>query len=629
MSQLRPLGRLAFSALVFVTLACISPGTVHAQGEESQPHLTPQEAQLYHDAPSLIDWTPEQIRARPELRELQLAESQEGLPTILGEVGKRVAAFFDELPNTTSREEVVSGPCEIASENCVEAFKAKYHYLLVWRSAEGQRALTEYRADKNGRPVDSIKLPGGEYAPMLTSGFTAAPLLHFHWQNRVTSRFRYFGRQVVDGKESDVVGFAEIPEEYCCPTKFGRGNHQTVVFSQGLAWIDASTYQILRIQTDLLAPPKVGLERLTTRIDYRAIQLPGTSPAFCLPTQVVVDIWFHEVSAYRKQLSLVRFRNIHHYSHYEPFRVESPISPTVRAQAEGAQPQLTPPATGPDGDAQTLIDWTPEQIRSRPELRKLQPAESQQDLPAILREVGERVASFFSVFPDATSTEEVQSGPCSPVREKCAVTFKAKYQYLLVGRYAEGERVMDEYRADKKGRPIDYQPGTQRLARVPILTSGFAAAPLLHFHPQNRTASRFRYFGRQRVRGEKADVVVGFAEIPGKYCCSTKYGLQEQEVTLIVQGLAWIDATTYQIRRIQTQLVAPHLEAGVERQTTRIDYSAIQLPETPTALWLPTRVVVDIWIRQGVRRVRIRNIHSYSHYKLFRVGSRIKPVVEK
>jgi hypothetical protein len=619
------------STLVLVALVPVSACTVRAQAEQPQPQPTPQEAQTYHDAPTLIDWTPEQIHTRPELRNLQLAETQAGLPAILDEVGKRVAAFFDEFPNTTSTEDVQSGPCSTDSEMCMGTYGAKFQYRLVWHSAEGQRVLTENRADKKGRPVDSIEImtDGRQSAPMLTYGFTAAPLLHFYWQNRATSRFRYFGRQMVDGKATDVVGFAEIPEEYYCPTKLDVGNREAAVSVQGVAWIDASTYQILRIQSDLLAPSKVGLERLTTRIDYSATQLSATSTAFWLPSQAVVDIWFHEMSTYRRQPVLVRFRNIHRYSHYEPLRVESPVSPTLRAQTEESQPPSTPPEARPDAPAQTLLDWTPEQIRRRPELRKLQPAESQQDLPAILREVGDRVASFFSAFPDTTSTEEVQSGPCSPVRENCALTFKAKYQYLLIGRYAEGERVLDEYRADKKGRPIDYQPDTQRLARVPILTSGFAAAPLLHFHPQNRTASRFRYFGRQRVRGEKADVVVGFAEIPGKYCCPTKYGFKDREVTLIVQGLAWIDATTYQILRIQTQLVVPQLEAGLERQTTRIDYSAIQLPETSTAFWLPTRVVVDIWIRQGVRRVRIRNIHRYSHYKLFRVESRISPVVEK
>jgi len=298
------------------------------------------------------------------------------------------------------------------------------------------------------------------------------------------------------------------------------------------------------------------------------------------------------------------------------------------SQAEKSPSQSSPPEARPDAEAPTLIDWTPEQVRARPELRKLQLAESQQDLPKVLREVGDRVAAFFDSFPNTTSTEEVQSGQCNPEKETCAVTFKARYQYLLIGRTAAGQRAMDEFRADKNGRPIEYQPDSQRLAHVPILTSGYAAAPLLHFHPRNQMASRFRYFGRQRLRGEVADVV-GFAEIPGKYCCPVRYSLKDKEATLFVQGLAWVDATTHQILRIQTELVAPRPDLGLERQTTRTEYSSVRLPEVATAFWLPTDVLVDIWLRRGTRPLRVRNIHRYSHYKLFRVESRITPVSEK
>jgi len=94
------------------------------------------------------------------------------------------------------------------------------------------------------------------------------------------------------------------------------------------------------------------------------------------------------------------------------------------SQAQESLPQLIPP------EAPTLIDWTPEQVRARPELRKLQFAKSQQDLATILGQAGDRVAAFFIGFPNTTSIEEVQSRPCTSLRGNCAVTFKAKYQYL-------------------------------------------------------------------------------------------------------------------------------------------------------------------------------------------------------
>jgi len=96
-------------------------------------------------------------------------------------------------------------------------------------------------------------------------------------------------------------------------------------------------------------------------------------------------------------------------------------------------------------------------------------------------------------------------------------------------------------------------------------------------------------------------------------------------VPLFVQGLVWIDATTYQILRMQTYLLAPRPEVGLEREITRIEFSAIQLKETSTTFWLPTQVVVDVWLNHE----RFRSLHRYSNFKLFRVESRIVPAVEK
>jgi hypothetical protein len=300
----------------------------------------------------------------------------------------------------------------------------------------------------------------------------------------------------------------------------------------------------------------------------------------------------------------------------------APISAsTGRAQAEESQPQLTRAEIRQYDKAKTLIDWTPKQIRALPELRELQPAESQQDLPAILREVGKRVAAFFDDFPNTASTEDIQSGLCgNDFHAKCAVNFEDKFNYLVVARRAEGEQFMTEYRTDAKGRPIDYQ----RLRLGQILTYGFATGPLQNFHGEYQIASRFRYFGRQMVEQQMTDVV-GFAEIPEKYPRSMEFRHANLDVRLFVQGLAWIDATTYQILRIQTYLLAPRPDVGLEGEITRIEFSAIQLPETSTAFWLPTKVVVDVWLNYR----HFRNIHRYLDFKLFRVESRIAPAVEK
>ena len=157
---------------------------------------------------------------------------------------------------------------------------------------------------------------------------------------------------------------------------------------------------------------------------------------------------------------------------------------------------------------------TPEQIRALPELRGLEARESRQDLPAILRAVGEHVDAFFEDFPDTSSTEQVRSGPCdNPSSDRCRVKFRDKFSYLVITNPRGGDQPLGEYRSDAKGRPIDYRRlGNGKV----ILTYGFTTAPLQHFRPQYQEGCRFRLFGRQSVMGREADVV-GFTEIPGRY----------------------------------------------------------------------------------------------------------------
>jgi len=291
------------------------------------------------------------------------------------------------------------------------------------------------------------------------------------------------------------------------------------------------------------------------------------------------------------------------------------------AQAEESPPRMTPQEIRLYDEAKTLIDWTPGQIRDFPDLQDLQPAESQQNLPAILGAVGQRVADLFDEFPNMTSAEEVRSGPCDEgLRKKCRATYRGRFNYLVVRR-TEGDPLMGEFRTDLKGRPIDYRSlGHGRI----FLTYGFATTPLQHFHPQNQAACRFRDFGRQDVGGQQVEVV-GFVEIPGKYRWPTELRRGTADVPLCLQGLAWIDPATYQMVRIETFLLAPPPDSELERETTRVEFSEIHLHQATVALWLPTEVVVDVWLHQR----HFQNVHRYSGFKLFQVETRIGPVMEK
>ena len=106
-------------------------------------------------------------------------------------------------------------------------------------------------------------------------------------------------------------------------------------YFQGLAWIDAGNYEIVRLRQDLLTPlPEIHLERQTTEIDFGAVRFKKNPEEFWLPQRVFVAVdW-----------SGKRLRNEHRYSNFELFNVSAMENENQRRTP--AAPE-TKPGTGP------------------------------------------------------------------------------------------------------------------------------------------------------------------------------------------------------------------------------------------------------------------------------------------
>jgi hypothetical protein len=84
-----------------------------------------------------------------------------------------------------------------------------------------------------------------------------------------------------------------------------------------------------------------------------------------------------------------------------------------------------------------------------------------------------------------------------------------------------------------------------------------------------------------------------------------------------VQGVAWIDSASYQIRRLRIDMPTPRPELGLDRETTIIQYSAVYFKGMTQLQWLPKEVEVIVnW-----KNTTLHNDHTYSHFRLFAVKS--------
>ena len=262
----------------------------------------------------------ELVRAAPELADLRLASDQGELPRLLQRVGEGVKAFFRALPNTSSREEIRE---EILHRDgkVQDSLEEQFLYLLMMRPEPLDLELSEYRtgADQLGAQATGLKL-----GFMRTSGFTCTSL-HFHPLYQSGAVFRLLGRQKLNGREAFVIGFAQRPEAARRIGRFDVDGKSVPVLVQGLAWVDGEKYQILRMRTDLLkSPPNSRLERQTTDIQYGEVQFKEVSTPLWLPREVTVTV----------QWKGKTFRNLHRYSDFRVFKVET----EERRRAKGSTP---------------------------------------------------------------------------------------------------------------------------------------------------------------------------------------------------------------------------------------------------------------------------------------------------
>jgi hypothetical protein len=209
----------------------------------------------------------------------------------------------------------------------------EFNYLWLMEPDPTGPGITEYRADKSGGTATQKGLDDGF---MLTSGFTSAAL-YFHPLYRGEAQFRYLGRQKSGGREYYVVAFAQYPGKARVAGAFRVNGAPKSTYFQGLAWIDAGNYEIVRLRQDLLAPlPEIRLERQTTEIDFGAVRFKKFPEEFWLPQRVSVAVdW-----------SGKRLRNEHRYSKFELFNVSATENEKQRRTAATPASKVeTGPAT--------------------------------------------------------------------------------------------------------------------------------------------------------------------------------------------------------------------------------------------------------------------------------------------
>jgi len=259
------------------------------------------------------------------LQDFVPAQDQTPLAAVLTEAGKRVELYFRDFPNTVSLEQIHQE--KLSRKGKIGAtLEQKFHYICLTPTENEQLEFTEYRADLSGEKGQPQGLRDGF---MLTSGFASASIL-FHPLYQADSVFRYLGKQKIDGRDTFVLAFAQKPEKARMYGQFKMGDTSMPTFSQGLAWVDAENYAIIRMRTDLLKPlPEIRLEKETTDIEFGETHFKSIADGLWLPREVKVNVSWNGKNLLNK----------HTYSDFRFFNVGATQKIGNPKEAGGTTPQ--------------------------------------------------------------------------------------------------------------------------------------------------------------------------------------------------------------------------------------------------------------------------------------------------
>ena len=231
------------------------------------------------------------------------------------------------------------------------------------------------------------------------------------------------------------------------------------------------------------------------------------------------------------------------------------------------------------------------------------------NLDQILENAGKRIKELVANVDRFAATESVTHQSINKWGF-ASRPVKFHFDYLVsIKEIRLGLLSVDEY------RDIHYQP-----AKFPdgIATSGLPALVLI-FHPYNTPDFKMTCEGLARSKAGPAWQIY-FRQRADKPNSIRTYqiGVQGPTYSAPLKGRAWIAADSFQIVRLETDLVAPLPQIRLVADRAAIEYGPVHFQSRNLDMWLPqtAEVFYDWRGRRSHRR------HSFKNYLLFSVDDK-------
>jgi hypothetical protein len=170
----------------------------------------------------------------------------------------------------------------------------------------------------------------------------------------------------------------------------------------------------------------------------------------------------------------------------------------------------------------------------------------------------------------------------------------------------EGGAYIDEYRAETGPIPPSHPP---------LADSGTAAFALL-FLPHNMEEFSFSCDGLTELNSRPV-WQLHFAQRTDRANDFRAYRINNRLYPANIMGRAWVAADSFEVLRLESDLLEPIKEINLQTEHLMIDYGPVAFPKHDVRLWLPDTVSLHIEYRGH----RYERTHRFSGFQLFWVDT--------
>ncbi len=254
--------------------------------------------------------------------------------------------------------------------------------------------------------------------------------------------------------------------------------------------------------------------------------------------------------------------------------------------------------------------WAPPDID---ELRPPTVAGVPCSLPEVLRGARRRAIELVTHLERFTATEQVHFEQLDEYGGSNH-QMEHRWDYLVTIRQVQPGRFSVEESRNPEASPA--------LWPSQIMTRGLAALGLV-FHPYYLNDFRMECEGLNVSEGRPA-WQIRFEHRRDRPPRFRSFYAKSKRWPLLLKGRAWISANSFHVLRLETNLLEPATEIGVQHEHLRVLYQPVRFRHRNVELWLPAEA--DFYIHYKGRRYHYR--HLFRDYLLFSVEIGTPPSTE-